>query len=357
MIKHHINWQVFSPFTPGISLDYRLISKVNSEFIHPIVSSFFKWKKIRDYSPIDVDKLVTELEFENEKDFVNNYLYNEIFEDIKREDVGIRVKNPIRYIITFDKSIASKRAPIKYPCAKDVPIHYGTMNLGKHPILFYIWIDIQHLINFIKGYSGKIDLSLSKATSFPQKEVKIRYVNAINEKVRDLKFQLKSGNLGKRESIEIEKQIEYLEQNKTEDFQGNEGNLRINLKWNTTDDLDLHVTIPTGEVISYENKEVISKNSIGMLDVDANSSHPYLTNPQENIYWESIPPNGLYFVKVHLYSHRTEKEIPFQVTIFRNDDINGLGGGEVFSGVINQEKEFIDIARFHFDQKRKITFD
>ena len=68
--------------------------------------------------------------------------------------------------------------------------------------------------------------------------------------------------------------------------QGGRGTLKINLKWNTTDDLDLHVFDPSGFEIYYGRKEHDCDGVKGQLDVDANASSPYTRTPQENIFWE-----------------------------------------------------------------------
>lgn len=47
-------------------------------------------------------------------------------------------------------------------------------------------------------------------------------------------------------------------------MQGTAGKLRVNLAWNTTDDLDLHVETPNG-AISYNKKVVDYQGVIGEL--------------------------------------------------------------------------------------------
>lgn len=100
-------------------------------------------------------------------------------------------------------------------------------------------------------------------------------------------------------------------------LEGQSGKLRINLKWKTTDDLDLHLCLPNGKEIYFSEKEQIIDGHKGYLDVDANAHEPYINNPQENIYWDKGLPTGQYTVKVVLYRYRSsEKVIPFVLTIW-----------------------------------------
>jgi len=73
------------------------------------------------------------------------------------------------------------------------------------------------------------------------------------------------------------------------------GRLRISLKWDTTDDLDLHVQTPHGEIF-YSNRRA----SGGELDVDRNVNHD-TTEPVENVFWNDVP-TGNYEVFCNLYS-------------------------------------------------------
>ena len=93
------------------------------------------------------------------------------------------------------------------------------------------------------------------------------------------------------------------------------GKVTVSLLWNTTDDLDLHVTNPRGNTIYYGNS---SDSFGGRLDVDRQVS-TYVVNPIENIYWDN-PPSGTYTVKVNVFSKRTEGETPIKVRVIVNGE-------------------------------------
>ncbi|MBK8192642.1 MAG: hypothetical protein IPK76_05390 [Lewinellaceae bacterium] len=101
-------------------------------------------------------------------------------------------------------------------------------------------------------------------------------------------------NTGLINSSEENKQQEEIELKRLitlskERLQGERGSIRVNLSWNTTDDLDLHVNIEGGKHINYQNKILEYNGSIGKLDVDANAGGTLVSNPQENVNWDVIP--------------------------------------------------------------------
>lgn len=79
------------------------------------------------------------------------------------------------------------------------------------------------------------------------------------------------------------------------------GNIQITLAWQGGADLDMYVTDPQGQTLSYGNTNVPSG---GRLDQDArgacNPNQP--NNTIENVYWDQPnPPQGTYNVEVHYW--------------------------------------------------------
>jgi len=137
-------------------------------------------------------------------------------------------------------------------------------------------------------------------------------------------------------------EIQALQQTTKIETQGGRGALKINLKWGTTDDLDLHVIDPDGYEIYYKNKMHVCQGITGQLDIDANASSPYTRSPQENIYWEGKAPTGHYKVMVNLFSKRdTVNNIPYTVTV-----IPEKGESKPFPKVIAINKSTDDIVEF-----------
>lgn len=93
------------------------------------------------------------------------------------------------------------------------------------------------------------------------------------------------------------------------------GDVRVTLRWADTADIDLSVTDPTGETVSYGNRAV---SSGGTLDVDANAPcDTAISTPAENIIWPDTAPDGRYVITVNLYNPCTSADAhPFELTVF-----------------------------------------
>jgi hypothetical protein len=77
------------------------------------------------------------------------------------------------------------------------------------------------------------------------------------------------------------------------------GSIQITLWWQTGADIDMYVTDPTNETISYSHRNAASG---GALDRDARGA---CTDNQttENVFWNTpTPPSGTYRVEAHYYS-------------------------------------------------------
>ena len=116
-------------------------------------------------------------------------------------------------------------------------------------------------------------------------------------------------------------------------FQGEGGDLRINLQWYSETDLDLKVTDPCGQEIRYKKRTATCNGSTGKLDVDANvdSAPEYTMTPQENVFFTN-PSKGDYIIKVHCYEKRENKPVvDFNITI-----IDRKGNRKDFPGKVKQ---------------------
>lgn len=78
---------------------------------------------------------------------------------------------------------------------------------------------------------------------------------------------------------------------------GQQGELTITLVWDSTADLDLHLTCPSGGVINYTNPRGCGG---GELDLDANVSNR-TTTPVENVFFRAGAERGTYQIRVHMF--------------------------------------------------------
>ena len=130
--------------------------------------------------------------------------------------------------------------------------------------------------------------------------------------------------------------------------EGGRGSLKINLKWNTYDDLDLHVIDPDGVEICFSDKEHRCQEVLGKLDIDANAGSSHTRTPQENIFWEDgkNAPLGRYKVFVEYFAKKdTLTEVPFTVTVYPDK-----GQSKVFTGIMYNAKDKRDIVDFDYTE-------
>jgi hypothetical protein len=106
------------------------------------------------------------------------------------------------------------------------------------------------------------------------------------------------------------------------------GALQVSLSWNNGSDQDLYVTDPSGETISYTNKQ---SRSGGALDRDDTDGYG-----PENIYWLNAAPDGTYQVKVDDYSN-----VPAGTTCYVT--INSPGKSKSFT-VRTQSSSTVNVA-------------
>jgi len=157
-IKHNSPSSVLSQFNPISSLKPKTRKIVNEKFIMPILQKFFENKGgFEKFLELDPDKLKTEIEFVRAENFVKTYIYKEIIDEISKQDKKVVFKP--KYVITFDRDLANyKQDETLYPykmifnddSIDEKNIEYGVIRIGEAPILYYILIDLQKIIHFVK---------------------------------------------------------------------------------------------------------------------------------------------------------------------------------------------------------------
>ncbi|MBD3880810.1 hypothetical protein IFO70_03475 [Phormidium tenue FACHB-886] len=104
------------------------------------------------------------------------------------------------------------------------------------------------------------------------------------------------------------------------------GDIQVTLRWASTDDLDLAVTDPSGDAVSFFNPRIPSD---GQLDVDANAGCDNLTSaPIENVFWPpSEAPQGEYSIAINLYTRcQGSAPVPFTLTLLVQGTTKTLTG-------------------------------
>ncbi len=193
---------------------------------------------------------------------------------------------------------------------------------GKNPL---VGVNNKITINgkFVSNEMSNNNGIFTVANVFPDDEISIvasksgyrtnsRKVN--NQKIKNLDTQ-------EKRTIPLSKNPPPPPPPSDDEFEGEGGDLRINLQWKTLDDLDLLVTDPCGKIVWALALTQSCNGGVGTLDVDANtnrfSQSLWTKTPQENAFWEE-PAKGNYTISVeHCIKQDTDTPDPvrFNITI------------------------------------------
>jgi hypothetical protein len=127
---------------------------------------------------------------------------------------------------------------------------------------------------------------------------------------------------------------------------GSTGVLRAQLIWNTSADLDLYLTLPTGQVVSFGNVAVTFNNgrAIARLDHD-NLGNRIDFRPNlrvENISVNGIPLGGLYTFIVNNFNASNGTD-SFTLRVFYNGQLQVING--TLAGGQNSQPVVIQVPR------------
>lgn len=119
------------------------------------------------------------------------------------------------------------------------------------------------------------------------------------------------------------------------------GDVQFNVSWDSLADVDLYITDPAGEEISFSHR---TSNSGGELDLDSNESCTRGFSV-ENVYWPTGgAPEGEYIVSLALYSACGGTE----PSVYRGTLLLGGAVVETFDGELapSQANDKIELTRF-----------
>lgn len=207
----------------------------------------------------------------------------------------------------------------------------------------------------------KIELIKKKKISHDQKEAQINSLKKerrreIQKITRTISIHNSQLSILDNDRAILESQQNLISEILDTDLKGSNGLCRINLKWQSEDDLDLHLILPKGSIdsdtdIYYSHMRSEYNGGICSLDHDAipNSSGE---NPQENIIWENCIPDGTYKIVVKLFNKKSDlTNIPFSVSIFSGD----LVKTQVFNFNEATSKDTIEIANLTFKKGKLLS--
>lgn len=213
----------------------------------------------------------------------------------------------------------------------------------------------------IEKFKTKIETIKSKNISQEQKDTQINAIRRVhrtelNKLNRSLAKQNSQLDSLRSESEKIVAQQDFISSIQDSRLEGSNGLCRINLKWNTADDLDLHLILPDGLIdsnndIYYSHMRAEYNGGVCSLDHDAIPQNAG-ENPQENIIWEQKLPDGQYKVMVKLYNKKSNLDIiQFSITAFTGKDAKT----EVFQFNNARKGDVIEITTLTFKNGRVVT--
>ena len=274
---------------------------------------------------------------------------SEVFESVKKDVENARNRD----VNLFNSSIKAKNEELaKELHAKERKIDSISQTLER--------ISAQKE-EAIDKFKSKIENIKTKRISQEQKAVQIdtlkrdhrTKLNKLNRAIARNSSELESL---RSESEVITSQQDFITSIKDSNLEGANGLCRINLKWNTADDLDLHLVLPNGYLdrendIFYQHKRAEYNDGICSLDHDAIPDNAG-ENPQENIIWEKNLPDGKYKVYVKLYNKKSDlQSIPFSITAFTGNYVKT----EVFHFTNPVKGNVIAIATLTFKNGKVVT--
>ena len=258
-------------------------------------------------------------------------LYKEIFkvlpEEIAKEkipsDVFELVKKDVEEERNRDKNLFSNSIAVKNEelskelSARERKIDFITQRVDSITA---------HKSEAIEKFKLKVETIKSKRISQEQKDIRISALrrdhrtelNRLNRSIAKNSTEIDSL---RSESEMIVAQQDFINSIQDSNLEGSNGLCRINLKWNTADDLDLHLVLPYGSLdsdkdIYYRHMRAEYDGGVCSLDHDAIPENAG-EKPQENIVWEQKLPDGEYRVLVKLFNKKSDlHSIPFSISAF-----------------------------------------
>ena len=131
-----------NPFTIDVTLNKQTHSYVQNNYILPQVRDFLAIRGITNASEISSKNCITDLNFHSVD---IQYFYKKLLKNIKKEQNSIDL---VQYVIIYDKKFATLQC-------EQTKLFYNELLLGKNPILYFIYFNLQELLDVIRQYASK----------------------------------------------------------------------------------------------------------------------------------------------------------------------------------------------------------
>lgn len=151
----NFNIKALSNFNFGLATN-NIQTKDIKDFLELRLNQFLNGLKIETnfIKELEFNNLFTDVDFlkkvpdDNNDSFVNKYLYPFVFNDLHHVETEPKYKmlqHTVKYAYTIDQSLAKKEIIVS-----NYKIQYGEMLYGRIPMLYFIYIAPQELIDLCK---------------------------------------------------------------------------------------------------------------------------------------------------------------------------------------------------------------
>lgn len=144
-----------SNYIPYISFNNLEQQEKANEYIVKQVKEFlnFLQKDFENFSYLDYSKSITDLDFSGSQRKPIDYFYNYLLIDLVKRgrDENGKLISPKKWTVTFDINCTPiKVSELIIPNSGNLCRHFGTIDVGGTPILYYIYFTMQEILDAIR---------------------------------------------------------------------------------------------------------------------------------------------------------------------------------------------------------------
>ncbi|BAQ66990.1 hypothetical protein [Geminocystis sp. NIES-3709] len=144
-----------SNYIPYISFNNLEQQEKANEYIVKQVKEFFNFlqKDFENFSYLDYSKSITDLDFSGSQRKPIDYFYNYLLIDLVKRgrDENGKLISPKKWTVTFDINCTPiKVSELIIPNSGNLCRHFGTIDVGGTPILYYIYFTMQEILDAIR---------------------------------------------------------------------------------------------------------------------------------------------------------------------------------------------------------------
>lgn len=180
---------------------------------------------------------------------------------------------------------------------KHIRINKYVINGGKTIMTITSTDQLDAILVALKGHDGFYDFKLKNEALTRNNEFTYEIIVDLSQKLSLENFELAiagrlmDGTMTETQYVDLQL------------VAAGTGELQISLSWDLEDDVDLHLVNKEGQRVYYGNKSIADAEGIRIaeLDIDSNPGCSIDEIKNENIYFNDLKTDGVYYIYVDLY--------------------------------------------------------